>query len=134
MLMLALLCVSGFALAELFGPLGKVMHTLSSDLSCLDHPTIALFCGAGTPADAVAEMISEAQKLKDHPEWVTALIPGADSKAVENAAQDLGDHLRDYQAAWLSKDASAQALALAAIHQTRKHAHTEFIVPDPAHP
>ncbi|HTL12990.1 MAG TPA: hypothetical protein VL588_10905 [Bdellovibrionota bacterium] len=129
-LVIALLLVTGtsaVALAELFGPLGKVMHSMMQDLDCLEDPSDFL-CDGTDGKDLVADMITQAQTLHDNPAWVTnlPLVKPADAAAVVTKAQELLDLLKELQVAVESKDKAKQASLLKSIEAVKKAAHAAF--------
>src|SRR4051812_25037306 len=74
--LISLLSVAAFA--ELFGPLGKVMHSMDSSLSCAQNGG-GFLCFEKTPEAAADELVKQAELLSRNPGWVFSIFLPAES-------------------------------------------------------
>jgi hypothetical protein len=123
--------MSTWALAELMGPLGQVMHSMSLDLKCLEGSpgVVRLLCANATAVSLASDLMAQAEKLHAHPEWVSAIVPSADPASVQAAAQELIDDIAELQSAIRSGDSVSRARAIESIKATEKVAHGRLKTP-----
>jgi len=125
--LLVLVGASTFAVAELVGPLGVVMHSMMTDQKCLQNPAKdPATCSASKPADFADDLLKQAQSLEAHPEWVTAIVPGATVADVQAVSHELVQEVIELQSAIAKGDDVAIKASLAKIQATKKAAHEKF--------